>query len=58
MLVSATILGIAVAVLFSFGPGEPADANVIDAVSFRSKTGAKLKFAGSNRKPATFRRLT
>jgi len=38
MLVSATTLGIGVAVLSSVGPGEAADANVIDATSFRCIT--------------------
>ncbi len=38
MLASATILGIGLAVLFSVGPGEAADANVIDATSFRCIT--------------------
>ena len=37
-LVSATTLGIGVAVLFSAGPGEAADANLIDATSFRCIT--------------------
>jgi hypothetical protein len=37
-LVSATTLGIVVAVQFSAGPGEAADANVIDSASFRCIT--------------------
>ena len=37
-LVSATTLGIGVAVMCSIGPGEAADANVIDAASFRCIT--------------------
>lgn len=37
-LVSATVLGIGVAVLFSAGRGEAADANAIDATSFRCIT--------------------
>jgi hypothetical protein len=38
MLVSATTLGIGVAVVFSVGSGEAADADVIDAKSFRCIT--------------------
>jgi hypothetical protein len=38
MLVSATTLIFGAAVLFSFGPGEAADTNVIDATSFRCIT--------------------
>src|SRR5690349_24466800 len=37
-LVTATTLGIGVAVLFSIGPGEAVDANIIDATSFRCIT--------------------
>jgi hypothetical protein len=37
-LVSATTLGIGVAVLLSVGPGEAADAEVVDATSFRCIT--------------------
>lgn len=37
-LVSATTLGIGIAVMFSIWPGEAADTNVIDATSFRCIT--------------------